>query len=248
MPAKAKSSPLQAALGGNAEALTANQTKSALGQAVDKIAGLTKKANQSKEAVMETGVLVLHTAENQGTLFLASMAEGYFGEEKLKVGGLDLRAPTAIVAQGYGLYETLSGRKGGGHALAIGNGLMGSWLASVAVRAGRTLRERRVAPGQPQGQQAQVPVQQGAGQPAMMMTPTTQGAYQLEGPGLPEPMLQGPVRDIMLTPAPSAQGDEELGRRGRAGGRRAGGRGGPRRPQRPNRFHHHRRHDEDDDE
>ena len=252
MPAKSKGTPLQTALGGNTEALTANQTKSALGQAVDKIAGLTKKANQSKEAVMETGVLVLHTAENQGTLFLASMAEGYFGDEKLKVGGLDVRAPTAIVAQGYGLYETLSGRKGGGHALAIGNGLMGSWLASVAVRAGRTLRERRVAPGQAQPQQAQVPVQPGAGQPAMMMTPTTQGMYQLEGPsGLPEPMLQGPVRDIMLTPAPSAQGDEELGShgRGRPGGRRRpGGRNGSRGPRRPNRFHRHRHDDQDDDE
>ena len=102
--AKSKTTTLKTALGGSTDSLTANQTKSALGQAVDKITGLSKKASQSKEAVMETGTLVLHTAENQGTLFLASMAEGYFGEDKLKVGGLDLRAPTAIVAQGYGLY------------------------------------------------------------------------------------------------------------------------------------------------
>jgi hypothetical protein len=35
---------------------------------------------------METGTLVLHTAETQGSLFLSSMAEGYLGEEKLKLG------------------------------------------------------------------------------------------------------------------------------------------------------------------
>ncbi|MFH1466061.1 MAG: hypothetical protein ABIO70_16880 [Pseudomonadota bacterium] len=232
MAAKPKTTPLNAAMGGNAENLTPNQTKNALGQAVGKIAGLTKKAAQSKDAVFETGTLVLHTAENQGTLFLASMAEGYFGEEKLKVGGVDLRAPTAILAQGYGLYETLSGKKGGGHALAIGNGLMGSWLASVAVKAGHTLREKRNAPAQAQQPAGQVPVQQGAQPQVLVMTPSAQGAYQLEGPsGIPEGFLNGPVREVLLTPEPSAQGsEEEVGRRGGGRGgrgrRRTGGRGG----------------------
>ena len=225
MAAKSKATPLSSALNGSADSLTANQTKTALGQAVDKITGLTKKAGQSKESVMKTGSLVLHTAENQGTLFLASMAEGFFGEDKLKVGGLDLRAPTAVVAQGYGLYETLSGRKGGGHALAIGNGLLGSWLASVAVKAGRTLRDKRNAPAQQA--QAQAPAQ---AQPQMVMVPTTQGAQLLEGPtGIPESILQGPVREVLLTPEPSAQGEEELaGRRSRRS-RGGGGSGGRRR-------------------
>ena len=225
MAAKSKATPLSSALNGSADSLTANQTKTALGQAVDKITGLTKKAGQSKESVMKTGSLVLHTAENQGTLFLASMAEGFFGEDKLKVGGLDLRAPTAVVAQGYGLYETLSGRKGGGHALAIGNGLLGSWLASVAVKAGRTLRDKRNGPAQ----QAQAQPQPQP-QPQMVMVPTTQGAQLLEGPtGIPESILQGPVREVLLTPEPSAQGEEELaGRRSRRS-RGGGGSGGRRR-------------------
>jgi len=200
---------------------------------------------------------VLHSAETQGTLFLASMAEGYFGDEQLKVGGLDVRAPTALLLEGYGLYETLAGRKGGGHALAIGNGMMGSWLASVAVKAGRTLREKRATPTQAQQPAGQVPVQQGAQQPVLVMTPTAQGAYQLEGPtGIPEGILNGPVREVLLTPEPSAQGqDEEVGRRGGGrGGRgrgrgRPGGRGGQGGSgnRRPNRFFRPQEDEEDDE-
>ncbi|MFH1465118.1 MAG: hypothetical protein ABIO70_12100 [Pseudomonadota bacterium] len=239
----AKTTALKTAIAGNTENLSPNQTKNALGQAVDKIAGLTRKAADSKEAVFETGTLVLHTAENQGTLFLASMAEGYFGEEKLKVGGVDLRAPVAIAAQGYGLYETLTGKKGGGHALAIGNGLLGSWLASVAVKAGRTLREKRTAPAQ--GQQPQAQGQPQGQQPMLVMTPTAQGVYQLEGPNpIPEQLLQGPVREVLLTPEPSAQGEQEVGRRGPGRPRRRPADHGPNR--RPNRFF--RDESEDDDE
>ena len=72
--------------------VTERQAQSALGQAVSKIANLTKKAETSKEAMLETGTLVLHTAETQGSLFLASMAEGYLGEDKLKLGNVDVRA------------------------------------------------------------------------------------------------------------------------------------------------------------
>src|SRR5690606_3970074 len=118
--------------------------QSALGQAVGRIANLTKKANTSKEAMMETGTLVLHTAETQGSLFLSSMAEGYLGEDKLKLGSVDVRAPVGLLAQGYGLYQTMTGQKGAGsHVLALGNGVMGSWLASVGRNAGRTLAEKR---------------------------------------------------------------------------------------------------------
>ncbi|MBI4859703.1 MAG: hypothetical protein HY815_05500, partial [Candidatus Riflebacteria bacterium] len=46
-----------------------------------------ERMGKNKEHVLEAGVLVLHTAETQGTLVLSSMAEGYFGGDKLKVGG-----------------------------------------------------------------------------------------------------------------------------------------------------------------
>ena len=253
--------------------VTDKQAQGALSQAVGKIASLSKRAQQSKEAMAETGAMVVHTAETQGSLFLASMAEGYFGQDKLKIGSVDLRAPVGLLAQGYGLYEAMSGKAAaGGHALALGNGVMGSWLASVAVNAGKTLAEKR-AGGTPQSTpQPQV-------QPSTVVTPAIQGPMMI-----PEPLLQGPVREVLLTPEPAgypARGwahatpegggvarpipvaayagdeDEEFeGRhrrrgRGRGPGRRGPGRGrgrGGRGRGRPNRFvRPHPDPDEDDD-
>ncbi|RME26725.1 MAG: hypothetical protein D6798_06100 [Deltaproteobacteria bacterium] len=215
--------------------VTDKQAQGALGQAVDKIASLTKRAQKSKEAMAETGAMVVHTAETQGSLFLASMAEGYFGTDKLKIGSVDLRAPVGLLAQGYGLYEAMSGKGGGGHALALGNGVMGSWLASVAVQAGRTLAEKRG--GQPQGQATQAQPQVSA---APVVTPAIQGPALI-----PEPLLQGPVREVLLTPEPApavaydGEDDDELSGPRRGRGRRRGGRRRARRGpggRRPNRF------------
>ena len=47
------------------------QTKSALAEAVKKIGSLTRKADGTKVALAETGGAGLHTAETQGSLFLA---------------------------------------------------------------------------------------------------------------------------------------------------------------------------------
>jgi len=211
------------------EPVTEKQAQGALSQAVGRLTNLGKKSEKTKEAIAETGSMVIHTAETQGTLFLASMAEGYFGKEKLEVGGVDVRAPVAIVTQGFGLYETMSGKKSGGHALALGNGLMGSWLASVGMSAGRTLREKRTAP-------AQQPATQ---QPAATVTPAMQGQVQpqvlaLPAPSLiPEPTVRGPEREVLLTPAASEayEGDEDemelSGGRGRGPRRKRGGRRGP---------------------
>jgi hypothetical protein len=117
MAGKTANTALQTAMQGGKVSDKAAQ--GALGKAVERIANLTKKANTSKEAMMETGTLVLHTAETQGSLFLASLAEGYFGEDKIKVGPVDLRAPVGLLAQGYGLYQTMTGQKGAGqHVLA----------------------------------------------------------------------------------------------------------------------------------
>jgi hypothetical protein len=170
---------LRAALKG--DKVPDRQTKSALGAAVNKIASLTRRAERSKEAMTETGSAVIHTAETTGSLFLASLAEGYFGADKLKLGSVDLRAPAGIAAVGFGLYETMAGKKTGGHALAIGNGVLGSWLASVASQAGRTLAEKR----------APAP----AAATPLTLVPAINGPSML-----PEPDLQGPMREVLLTP------------------------------------------------
>ncbi len=202
-------SALQTALTKGADKVPDRQAKGALGQAVNKIASLTKKADKSKLAVMATGAAVVHTTETQGTLFLASMAEGFFGSDKLKIGGVDVRAPIAIGAQGHGLYETMAG-KGGGHSLAIGNGMMGSWLASVAVKAGKKLREKKdTSPSAPQPTGMQ-------GEQLAGVTPTPAPA-----PALPQPPpevaadLAGPVREVVLTPEPAPRSTRTPRRDGR---------------------------------
>jgi hypothetical protein len=218
MAGKTANTALQTAMQGGKVSDKAAQ--GALGNAVSRIANLTKKANTSKEAMMETGTLVLHTAETQGSLFLASMAEGYLGEEKLKLGPVDLRAPVGLLAQGYGLYQTITGQKGAGqHVLALGNGVMGSWLANVARNAGRTLAEKRA------GNQAPAQLTP----PAPTVTPPVvvmQGAPALPGPTilLPEPGVAGPVREVLLTPEPVAAGagDDDVGRWPRRRERRPG--------------------------
>ena len=183
-------SALQTAIKGGS--VTDRQAKSALGDAVKKIASLTKRAKASKEAMVETGTMVVHTAETQGSLFLASMAEGYLGPEKLKIGSVDVRAPLGLAAQGYGLYEAMSGGKAGGHALAIGNGVLGSFLASVAIKAGQTLAEKRSTNAEP----APAPP------PTLIQGPAMLPAAPL----MPEPELQGPMREVLLTP----EHDDEL--------------------------------------
>ena len=121
---------------------------SALGQAVDRIANLTKRANQSKETMMETGTLVLHVAETQGSLFLSSMAEGYWGEDKMDVGPVDMRLGGGFLLGGYGLYQAMSG-KGGSHALALGNGLLATGIGRIGRNAGRALVEKNATPPAP---------------------------------------------------------------------------------------------------
>ena len=192
---------LQTAIKKGADKVPDRQAKGALGQAVDKIASLTRRADKTKAAVAETGAKVVHTAETQGTLFLASMAEGYFGADKLKIGGVDVRGPVAVAAQGFGLYESMSG-KGGGHSLAIGNGLMGSWLASVAVRAGRKLKDGKDSPPTPPpGMQGALPG----------VTPTG----VLPAPPELAADLAGPVREVTLTPQPVPASPRTSSRGGR---------------------------------
>jgi len=183
---------LQAAMDKGAKNVPKGNQEKALDQAVSKIAGLTKKAAKSKDAVVQSGAMVVHTAETQGSLFLASMAEGFLGEQKMKLGPVDMRIPVALLGQGYGLYEamTAGGRVAGGHALALGNGVMGSWLASVAVKAGRTLREKKESAATTQGVEPEpvVPAVQG-------------GDTLLSGPA--------PKREVLLTPEPlSTEGDD----------------------------------------
>ncbi len=164
---------LQKAIDG--QKLNDTQVKGALSQAVDKITSLSKRAEKAKDSVETTATAAIHTAEIQGSVFLASLAEGYFGADRMKPGGvIDIRAGVAVAGIGYGLYEAMSG-KGGGHVLSIANGIGASYLACVGRAAGQILAEKRgMSP-------APIPAP-----PAI----------------LDNPVVQGPEREIHLTPEP----------------------------------------------
>lgn len=135
-PSMAGAFPASTTRGGSAPKTAAPPPKptppdSTLGRVAGRAGNALKRLDTSKLAMRQTGAALIHTGETMATLFVGSMAEGFFGPEKLKLGGMDLRAPTGLATQAYGLYTIMTGEKGGEHALALGNGVTGSWLASV---------------------------------------------------------------------------------------------------------------------
>ena len=173
-------------------------------ETIEKLEGKNEKL---KEALMVTGLQVAHTAEIQGTTFLASTAEGYLGPERMKIAGVDLRAPAGIGLQVVGLYRAIKGKKGAGHFLSVGNGVTGSWVSSLGRAAGEALKEKR------EKNKAQAPAPADPAQPApagqqpapAQAQPNIQGAPRLEAQPrvslLAEPAVQGPMREVYLTPA-----------------------------------------------
>ena len=176
---------LQKALDG--QKITDTQAKGALAQAVDKITTLKNKAEKTKEAVGTAAEAVVSTLELQGSVFLASMAEGYFGKDKLKPGGIvDVRAPVALGLLGWGVYDAMSGNTGSApHLISLGNGIGASFLASCGHAAGTAM--------------------------ATKMAPTPPVDASQQPPQLPPPPANPGVhgddyREVALTPPPEMGG------------------------------------------
>ena len=122
--------------------LSDKQTKGALSEALEKLGKEGGKLSKLKDNMGNVSDSLIHTGEMQGTVFIASFAEGYLGEEKMDVGPVDLRLAGGVVSAGYGIYNVLTG-KGGEHALAVGNGLISTALSRVGRNAGKALAEKR---------------------------------------------------------------------------------------------------------
>lgn len=111
---------------------------------------LHDKANRAKN-------LAARARENAGTASLAgiyaaeaivgnaaaSFAANYFGEEKMQVFGVDLRAVAGLVGAGWGLLKLLSGDDTGHHYIAAGMGPAHSFIASKAGAAGAAFAQKR---------------------------------------------------------------------------------------------------------
>ena len=140
-----------------------------LNEAVDKIKSLGGRIERAKEVTESIAEAMIATAETQGTVFAASFAEGYLGEEKMDLGPVDLRIGGGLVVGGYGLYQAMNG-KGGSHALAIGNGLLATGIGRIGRHAGKALAEKKAAPATPPP--AQTPAPAAAPAPVAAGVPT----------------------------------------------------------------------------
>ena len=192
------STTLQKAIAG--EKVPDSKKTGVLNEALDKVKSMGGRIAKAREMSETVADAVIATAETQGTVFAASFAEGYLGEEKMDIGPIDVRVGGGLVLGGYGLYKAMSG-KGGSHALALGNGLLATGIGRIGRHAGRALAEKKAAPQTP---------------PAAAPAPSVPAAApvaQLKGDDIGDI-----VRMVRMTPGTEG---ELAGRRGGGGGRHA---------------------------
>lgn len=164
--------------------LSETAAKSALGGALTKLEKATAASDLTKENVGAGAKAALLALEGHGTVFLASMVEGYLGEDAMKVGGVDVRFGGLFI-EGAGLVRCFMGKSDGVHLMALGAGLTTTALAGLGRQAGSAWKDSK----------AEKPADAAA----------TPGPSSIQG----EPAQ---VREIYMTPdpVPSTQGSREL--------------------------------------
>ena len=119
----------------------AAKPKSNAKQALQSYKARAQKAAEKYKAGVDTAI---HGAEVAGSCFLASMAEGAWGEETLApFGGIDLRYIAGGGLWAYGVIEAARGNGAAPHLAALGAGILCSGLAN----AGRNIGEEIAGSG-----------------------------------------------------------------------------------------------------
>jgi len=193
----------------NGEKISDSQAKGALAAAASKLKSMGGRFGRMKELGEQVAEAMIATAETQGTVFAASFAEGYFGEEKMDLGPVDMRLGGGLLVGGYGVYQAMNG-KGGSHALAIGNGLLATGIGRIGRHAGKALAEKKTAGLTPPPAQA----------PAAAPPPATAGAPAQRA------IAADDIGEIarMVRMTPGTEGDDVAGRRRAMAQRRPGNR------------------------
>lgn len=123
--------------------------KSAPPAKVRKLEGVIERMRsgvaRNREGMKAAATEVIHVAEIQGAAFLTGMASGYWGDEKLKVFGMSAPIAAGIGTVGYGLYDVFTGSHGGGHVLALGNGILAAGGTLAGARIGHKLAQEKAA-------------------------------------------------------------------------------------------------------
>ncbi len=107
-----------------------------------------RAASNLRTNMKDTAMNGVHVAETQGTVLATEVAAGYFGEERLYVGGVDAPGVLGAATGLWGLYEEATGGDGS-HQLAVGNGLLATAVGRLGRSIGRKLADRSGAPPAP---------------------------------------------------------------------------------------------------
>jgi hypothetical protein len=107
-------------------------------EALDKLKNLRGRLSRACEVSEAVADPAIATAELQRMIFAVSVAESYWGEEKIDVGTVDMRHGGGFLLGAYCLYQPMAG-KGGSYAFALGIGLLG--IDRIGRSAGRALVE-----------------------------------------------------------------------------------------------------------
>lgn len=113
---------------------------------LDTIDKLRKGKGQAKEAAKNAGAVLVHGVEATVAGGAASLAEGYWGAEKMKLGGkVDWRW-LGVVGIGWNVVDAFRGKPtGGAHAGAVGTGLVTIATGTLMREVGETMRAKRAA-------------------------------------------------------------------------------------------------------
>ena len=110
---------------------------------------LVAKIRDSRDTMARTGMVFVTKIEAGSVLLLSSIAEGRWGK-KMKLGGkVDARLIPGIPLVLAGLYLTATDSAAAPHIAAIGDGFLGSFLASTGREIGEAWRDKAPAPAAP---------------------------------------------------------------------------------------------------
>lgn len=113
--------------------------------AVEKLGRMTVQNDKLKERAANAGEEGVCAAITLGTAGGASYAEGYYGAEKMKLGGYDGRTLVGVGGAAVGLVRALAGKKDAPYVVAASTGILASKVCSTALQAGQEMRSKNAA-------------------------------------------------------------------------------------------------------
>lgn len=119
-----------------------NPWKKKAAQLEEQLSAKGESMSKLRASAKAVGPHLLHGAVVVGSAAASGAAKGYFGD-KLKIGGVDLRAGAAVVLAGVGVQQIGAGKKMGTHVLAVAEGIAASVASDMGQDWGARMAEKR---------------------------------------------------------------------------------------------------------